>query len=102
MSRSYTLQGWESGMTELTASISRSLKDDRWNIALTGTTGLGHGGDLVWTTYCKTPDFISTQSFTMPVQCITLGITYNFGGGKREPREESDLELPQKRNRRGR
>ena len=102
MSRSYTLQGWESGMTELTASISRSFKDDRWNIALTGTTGLGHGGDLVWTSYSKTPDFTSTQSFTMPVQCITLGITYNFGGGKREPREQIDIELPQKRNRRGR
>lgn len=96
------LQGWESGMTELTASISRSFKDDRWNIALTGTTGLGHCGDLVWTSYSKTPDFISTQSFTMPVQCITLGITYNFGGGKREPHEERDIELPQKRNRRGR
>lgn len=102
MSRSYTLQGWESGMTELTASISRSFKDDRWNIALTGTTGLGHGGDLVWTSYSKTPDFTSTQSFTMPVQCITLGITYNFGGGKRELHEQNDIELPQKRNRRGR
>ena len=102
MSRSYTLQGWESGMTELTASISRSFMDDRWDIALTGTTGLGHGGDLVWTSYSKTSDFISTQSFTMPVQCITLGITYNFGGGKKESFEQSDLELPQKRNRRGR
>lgn len=29
----------------------------------------------------KKPDFTSIQSFTMPVQCITLGINCNFGSG---------------------
>jgi hypothetical protein len=48
MTRSYSLQGWESGLTMLTASLSRSLCNDRWNITLTGTTGFGKGGDIIW------------------------------------------------------
>lgn len=100
MTHSYSLQGWDSGMTLLTASLSRSFKDDRWNIALSGTTGLGHGGNLVWKSYSRTPDFTSIQSFTMPVQCLTLGITYNFGGTRNANRQEPELSLPPKRNRR--
>lgn len=99
MSRNYILQGWESGMSMLTASLSRSFCNDRWTFSLTGTTGLGNGGDLVWEQHTQTRDFVSSQSFTMPAKTITLGITYNFGG-KKEKNDDFELGLPKKKSRR--
>jgi len=99
MTREQTLQGWQSGMAMVTASIARSFANDRWNVALSGSTGLGHGGDIVWKEYKKTRDFIYQESFVMPVQGITLGITYSFGGIKKEKQEDFDLDLPKSKTR---
>ena len=100
MTRSYSLQGWESGLTMLTASLSRSLCNDRWNITLTGTTGFGKGGDIIWKQHILTHDFISNQSFTMPSKSIAIGISYSFGGGKKKQVDDMELDLPKKKSRR--
>jgi len=80
MSRRQTLQGWTSGMTMLSSSLTRSFCNDRWNIALSGMTGLGHGGKMVWKSVTRNKDFVSTSTFVDSMQDITLGITYTFGG----------------------
>ena len=99
MTRNYNLQGWESGMSMLTASFSRSFCNDRFTLSLTGSTGLGNGGDLLWKQHVVTRDFISEQSFTMPARTITLGFTYNFGG-KKEKNDDFELGLPKAKTRR--
>ncbi len=88
MSKEHTLQGWQTGMQLLTGSLSKSICDDRWNFALSATTGLGHGGDIVWRSYTATSDFVSDYNYTFPSQSITLGVTYTFGG-MRQPKPEN-------------
>lgn len=82
MTRTHTLQGYESGMSLLSASISKSFCNDKWNVTVSGTIGLGHGGNLIWTSYNKGNDFNSTNSFKEPVKNISLGISYTFGSKK--------------------
>ncbi len=91
MTKDYNLQGWESGMAMLTASIARSFCHDRWTFSLSGTSGLGHGGDLLWTEHSVTRDFISENTFTMPAQSLSFSITYNFGGSRKEELEDLNL-----------
>jgi hypothetical protein len=97
MTRNYNLQGWESGMSMLSASISRSFCNDRLNITLSGTTGFGHGGDIAWRQYMVTRDFVSNQLFTMPAKTISIGISYSFGGAQKKINNDMDLELPKKK-----
>ncbi|BCS84718.1 TonB-dependent receptor [Prevotella herbatica] len=90
MTRKHTLQGYESGMSLLSASISKSFCNDKWNVTVSGTTGLGHGGNIVWTSYNKGNDFNSTNSFTEPVKNISLGISYTFGSKKETNKDDDD------------
>lgn len=80
MSRRQTLQGYESGMTMLTTTLTRSFLNDRLSIALSGMTGLGHGGKMVWESVTRSKDFTNVSRYTDSMQDITIGITYTFGG----------------------
>lgn len=98
MTRDYTIQGWESGMAQLSASLSKSFCHDKWNISLSGTTGLSHGGKLIWKQYSEGKNFISTMSFSEPVQALSLGISYSFGG-KNNKNDDFDVSLHAKKKR---
>lgn len=99
MTRDYTLQGWESGMSMLSASLAKSFYHDKWNITVTGTSGIGHGGDLVWKQFSKGKDFESFFCFHEPMKNISIGISYNFGGKTYED-EKIDVSLHQRKKRR--
>lgn len=96
MTRTHTLQGYESGMSLLSASISRSFCNDKWNVTVSGTTGLGHGGNLIWTSYNKGNDFNSTNSFKEPVKNISLGISYTFGSKKETNNDDDWMQIGSK------
>lgn len=98
MSREQLLQGWESGMSMLTASLSRSFRNDRWSVSLSGSIGLSKHGDFVWQTRTHTGDFTSDYRFTMPGKSINVAVSYAFG----DQREQSNINassLPQRRRR---
>jgi len=80
MSKRYSLQGWESGMSMFNTSISKSFCNDRLNIAISGMTGLGHGGQFVWKSMSNSKDFKTVNVMKESMQDIMIGITYNFGG----------------------
>lgn len=90
MSRRKTLQGYESGMAMLSTTLSRSFCKDKLNIALSGMTGLGHGGMMVWESVTQSKDFTNILRYTESMQDITLGITWTFGGTKAK-REETPI-----------
>lgn len=84
LSKTYTLQGYESGMTMLSSTITRSFYKDRWNVAISIETGIGNGGKIVWESVSKTEDFTNISRYIDPMQNITLGISYSFGGTKED------------------
>lgn len=98
MSREQLLQGWESGMSMLTASLSRSFRNDRWSVSLSGSIGLSKHGDFVWQTHTQTSEFTTDYIYIMPGKSINIAVSYAFG----DQREQSNINassLPQRRRR---
>lgn len=97
MTREYTLQGWESGMAMMSASLSRSFVNDRWMVALSGSIGLSKHGDFVWRTYTETSDFLSEYTYLMPGKNIQLSVSYAFGSKKNEYGGLCSSKIPMRR-----
>lgn len=91
MSRQHTLQGYTSSMSMLSVSLNRSFLNDKCAVALSATTGLGHGGKMVWKSVSSTKDFSYTTKFVDSMQDITLGITYNIGSTKANKHNDTSL-----------
>lgn len=95
-SKTYTLQGWNGGFDMLTANISKSFKNDKFNIALQGFTGLAKGGRFHIKNHTQSADFVSDMDISVPVANGTISFTYNFGNSKvrvkkHESKVKSDL-----------
>lgn len=93
--KSYNLQGWSSGFNMLTGTLSKSFLDDKLTISVMGLTGLGNGGALAINSYSEGKDFTNTMKINVPMQSISLSISYTFGNTKkqfmqRRSRVESD------------
>ena len=93
--KSYNLQGWSSGFNMLTANISKSFFNDKLTVSIMGTTGLSNGGSLAIESYTAGKDFTNHMNIKVPMQSISLSLTYNFGNTKkqfqqRRSRVESD------------
>lgn len=89
LSKTYTLQGYESGITILSTSITRSFCKDRCNVAISVATGLGNGGKIVWESVSKAEGFTNISRYVDSMQNITLGISYSFGGRKEKYMENT-------------
>lgn len=93
--KSYNLQGWSNGFNMLTGTLSKSFLDDKLNISVMGLTGLGNGGALAIDSYSEGKDFTNSMKIHVPMQSISLSISYTFGNSKkqfqqRRSRVESD------------
>lgn len=89
MSRRYSLQGYDSGMMMISATLARSFLNDKLDVAISGMSGLGHGGKMYWESVSRTKDFTNISRFIEPMQDITIGITYTFGGKSRKYTEKT-------------
>lgn len=89
MSRRYSLQGYDSGMMMISATLARSFLNDKLDVAISGMSGLGHGGKMYWESVSSTRDFTNISRLIEPMQDITIGITYTFGGKSRKYAEET-------------
>ena len=85
--KSYTLQGWNSGFNMLIANISKTFFDDKLSIGLTANTGLGHGGKITIESHTKGADFTNTSKISVPMKSIALNVTFNFGNTKRQTKQ---------------
>ena len=93
--KSYNLQGWSSGFNMLTGTLSKSFFDDKLTISVMGMTGLGNGGALAINSYSEGKDFTNKMDIKVPMQSISLTVSYTFGNTKkqfmqRRSRVESD------------
>jgi outer membrane receptor protein involved in Fe transport len=80
--KSYTLQGWSGGFNLLTASLSKSLLNDKLNLSLSGMTGLNEGGSIMIKSHSRGQNFTSTNNVKVPIYGVTFTISYTFGNSK--------------------
>ena len=78
-SKTYTLQGWQSGFQVLVASLSKSLLGDRLNVSLSAITGLHDGGSISIDSYSAGRDFTHRQHIRVPMSQLQLNLSYTFG-----------------------
>jgi len=80
--KSYTLQGWSGGFNILTASLSKSLINDKLNLSVSGLVGLNSGGKLNIESSSRGKDFTSHTSVKVPIYGVTFTVSYTFGNSK--------------------
>lgn len=76
--KQYNLQGWNTGFNAVMGSISRSFLKDRLNVGISGMTPFS-GKSLEFKSYAKGKDFVNRTNMLMPVQMLSLNISYTFG-----------------------
>ena len=80
--KNYTLQGWSGGFNMLTASLSKSLLNDKLTIGVQGILGLNGGGKLNIESETRGKDFISHTNIKVPIYGVTFTVSYTFGNSK--------------------
>ena len=84
--KTYTLQGWSSGFNLVTASLSKSLLNDKLTIGVQAVTGLSEGGSIKMETYSKGSNFSQKQSIKVPISGVSLTLSYTFGKNRQQTR----------------
>ena len=85
--KSYTLQGWSSGFNLLTGNISKSFFNDKLTVSVGGLTGLSAKGSLKMETFSEGKGFSTRSTIKVPIQSVTLSVSYTFGNSKRQVRQ---------------
>lgn len=85
--KNYNLQGWSSGFNLITANLSKTFLNDKLTVGLMAMTGLGNGGKLNIESYSHGKDFTNHMQIKVPMQNISLSLTYNFGNSKKQFRQ---------------
>ena len=87
MRKTYTLQGWTSGFNLLTANVSKSFLKDKLTVSLVGITGLSDGGKIKIENFSEGKNFSTHNKINVPIQGVTLSVSYTFGNSKRQTRQ---------------
>lgn len=77
--RTYTLQGWSSGMMIGTFGLTKSFLEDRLSLSLNGLTHLTGGRAMKIKTYSETDAFVNRSVTAIPLRMISLNMTFSFG-----------------------
>ena len=80
--KNYTLQGWSGGFNMLTASLSKSLLNDKLNLSISGMTGLNDGGSIMMKSSSRGQNFTSVNNIKIPIYGFTFTVSYTFGNSK--------------------
>ena len=81
-SKNYTLQGWSGGFNILTASLSKSLFNDKLTLGMQGIMGLNKGGNLNIESSSRGQNFTSYSNVKVPIYGVTFTVSYTFGNSK--------------------
>ncbi len=85
--KSYTLQGWSSGFNLVTANLSKSFFNDKLTVSVGGLTGLSSKGNIKMETFAEGKGFNTRSTIKVPIQSVTLSVSYTFGNSKRQARQ---------------
>lgn len=77
-SRSYSLQGWQSGMGFVSLGITKTFFDERLSLSLRGQSNLGLG-NMVFTSHSEGDSFVQDMSQSIPIKAASFSISYTFG-----------------------
>ena len=80
--KNYTLQGWSGGFNILTASLSKSLFNDKLTLGVQGIMGLNKGGNLNIESSSRGQNFTSYTNVKVPIYGVTFTVSYTFGNSK--------------------
>ena len=80
--KSYTLQGWSGGFNLLTASVSKSLLNDKLTLGIQGILGLNGGGKINIESESRGKNFTSHNLVKVPIYGVTFTVSYTFGNNK--------------------
>lgn len=86
-SRSYSLQGWNSGFKGLMGTLSRSFFKDKFDVSLFGMYTFG--GRLKQESYLRGNDFSTMQTVKIPLKIIGVTLKWSFGNMKVKERKVS-------------
>ena len=95
--KNYTLQGWSGGFNLVTASMSKTLLNDKLSLSISGIVGLNKGGKLNIESYNKGTNFTAHNNISVPIYGVTFTASYTFGNTqimtrqKRQSRIQNDF-----------
>ena len=78
MSKSYSLQGWSSGISIGTVGLTKTFLDDRLSISISAIRQLSTK-DLTVKSYMATKDYTMNMDTTIPMSQVSLSISWTFG-----------------------
>ena len=79
MGRSYSLQGWSTGMSMGMAGLTKTFLDNRLGISINYTLPLSGCKGLEMRSYTAGKDFRSESVNVIPMQNLNLSISWSFG-----------------------
>lgn len=77
--KTYNLQGWNTGFQAGMLSVSKSFLNDKLNVTLSGMTPLNFG-KMKFENQSRGHDYISNTVSRISIQNIGISISYTFGG----------------------
>lgn len=83
-SKSYTLEGWNSGFSMLSLNLSKTFLNDRLSVSAGFSTGLSENGDMKIKSFSHTPQFSTSNSIHVPMMNFNVGLSYSFGNFSRK------------------
>jgi outer membrane receptor protein involved in Fe transport len=86
--KNYTLQGWSGGFNLLTASLSKSLLNDKLNLSVSAMTGLNSGGSIMIESSNRGKNFTSHTQVKVPIYGVSFTVSYTFGNSKMQNRQQ--------------
>ena len=95
--KNYTLQGWSGGFNLVTASMSKTLLNDKLSLSIYGMVGLNKGGKLNIESYNKGTNFTAHNNISVSIYGVTFTASYTFGNTqimtrqKRQSRIQNDF-----------
>lgn len=78
MSKSYSLQGWNTGISIGTVGLTKTFLGDRLSVSVNAVSQLG-GKDLAIKAYTATKDFTMDMKTIVPMKQLSLSISWTFG-----------------------
>ena len=85
--KSYSLQGWNSGFSGLFGTLTKSFLNEKFVVSLIGFTALHSDGRLLFKTYSEGSDFYTYNIIRVPIRQAGLKLTYNFGNMKQRAKQ---------------
>ena len=79
MGRTYTLQGWSTGMSMAMVGLTKSFLDDRLGVSINYTLPLSGGKGMQMKSVTEGKDFRSVSVNTIPMENLNFSISWSFG-----------------------